>query len=40
MDFDLTPEERAFKDEVTTWLKANKPEFGGGGENAQRSAID
>jgi len=40
MDFDLTPEERAFKDEVTTWLKANKPDFGEGGENAGRAAID
>jgi alkylation response protein AidB-like acyl-CoA dehydrogenase len=40
MDFDLTPEERAFKDEVTTWLKANQPDFGEGGDNAGRSAID
>ena len=40
MDFDLTPEERAFKYGVTTWLKANKPDFGDGDENARREWID
>ena len=27
MDFDLTPDERAFKDKVSAWLVANKPDF-------------
>jgi alkylation response protein AidB-like acyl-CoA dehydrogenase len=36
MDFDLTPEERTFKDGVTAWLKANKPDFGEGDENSRR----
>ena len=40
MDFDLTPEERAFKDGVSTWLKANKPDFGDGDENSRREWID
>ena len=40
MDFDLTPEERSFKDGVTTWLKANKPDFGDGDENSRREWID
>ena len=39
MDFDLTPEERAFKDGVTTWLKANKPDFGDGDENSTREWV-
>jgi len=40
MDFDLTPQERAFKDEVTAWLKANKPDFGDGDENSNRQWVD
>jgi len=40
MDFDLTPQERAFKDEVTAWLKANKPDFGVGDENSNQQWID
>ena len=40
MDFDLTPQERAFKDQVTTWLKANKPDFGDGDENSNQQWID
>ena len=27
MDFDLTPAERAYRDEVRTWLRANRPEW-------------
>jgi len=40
MDFDLTPEERAFKDGATSWLQANKPDFGDGDENSRREWID
>ena len=29
MDFDLTPVEQAFRDEVRAWLKANAPGDGG-----------
>ena len=34
MDFDLTPDERAFKDTVTSWLEANKPDFNDSEEDA------
>ena len=40
MAFDLTPGERAFKDEVTAWLKANKPKFGDGDENSTREWVE
>ena len=40
MDFDLTPDERRFKDEAVSWLKANKPEFKAAEDNATRSWID
>jgi alkylation response protein AidB-like acyl-CoA dehydrogenase len=44
MDFDLTPEERKFKDEATAWLRANKPEMtaegGPAGDDSGRAAID
>jgi alkylation response protein AidB-like acyl-CoA dehydrogenase len=40
MDFDLTPPERLFKDEVTAWLKANKPAFDDSDESAERRWID
>jgi alkylation response protein AidB-like acyl-CoA dehydrogenase len=40
MDFDLTPEERAFKDEATAWLKGNKPELGDGEESSHKDWID
>ena len=40
MDFDLTPGERAFKDEVTAWLRANQPDFGDGDESSTRQWVD
>jgi alkylation response protein AidB-like acyl-CoA dehydrogenase len=40
MDFDLTPEEREFKDRATEWLKSNKPDFGDGDESSTRKWID
>ena len=41
MDFDLTPGERAFRDEVRTWLKANAPSFADESEGAgQRDWIE
>jgi len=33
MDFDLSPSEKAFRDEVRAWLKANAPAKDGGGES-------
>ena len=40
MDFELTPGERAFKDEVTAWLKVNQPDFGDGEENSTREWVE
>jgi alkylation response protein AidB-like acyl-CoA dehydrogenase len=40
MDFDLTPQERTFKDEVTAWLKSNKPDFGDAEESSGREWIE
>ena len=40
MDFDLTPEEREFKQGLTAWLKANRVDLGGGDESARRDWID
>ncbi len=36
MDFELTPDERAFRDEVRDWLKANAPAFEDGDQEAGR----
>src|SRR4029077_19010706 len=38
MDFDLTPVERAFRDEVREWLKANRPAWADGRDNEDASA--
>ncbi|HXM57548.1 MAG TPA: acyl-CoA dehydrogenase family protein [Candidatus Dormibacteraeota bacterium] len=33
MDFELTPAERAFRDEVRAWLRANRPAWADGGDD-------
>src|SRR5256884_2126618 len=38
MDFDLNPAERAFRDEVRTWLRANRPAWADGRDGADAGA--
>jgi alkylation response protein AidB-like acyl-CoA dehydrogenase len=42
MDFELTPAERAFRDEVRAWLRANRPAWADGGDEdaASRSWLE
>ena len=40
MDFDLTPAERAFRDEVRAWLRANRPGWADRGEEDDTSSAD
>jgi hypothetical protein len=35
MDFELTPAERAFRDELRGWLQANRPAWADGGEEEE-----
>jgi alkylation response protein AidB-like acyl-CoA dehydrogenase len=38
MDFELTPAERAFRDEVRSWLRTNRPAWADGGEAEDASS--
>jgi len=40
MDFDLTPAERAFRDEVRAWLKANRPAWADAAEDEDATSED
>ena len=39
MDFDLSPAERAFRDELRAWLRANRPAWSDG-DDVFRAALD
>jgi alkylation response protein AidB-like acyl-CoA dehydrogenase len=40
MDFELTPAERAFRDEVRAWLRASRPAWADGGDDEDTSSAE
>ena len=40
MDFELNESEKKFRDEVRTWLKANKPHENGSADEGQKAFIE